>query len=62
MTVRVLSDDEIGLDLLIDERHNVNIGWEPETLSQVTHTSRDGKPMQVQFNPTFGTYYVIVGA
>ena len=59
--VTVLYDDENGTDLLVDDRHNVNLGWEREALSVVTHTSRDGKPMEVQFNPVFRSYFIMVG-
>ena len=57
---RVLYDDENGLDLLIDERHNVNLNVAPECLSEVTHQSRNGKNMEVFFHPHFQSYLVCV--
>lgn len=60
--VAVLYDDEYGTDLLVDDRHNVNIGQARECLSTATHTSRDGKAMEVQFNPVLGTYLVMVSS
>lgn len=59
--IEILYDDEHGTDLLIGGRHNVNIGWEHDSLASVTHTSRDGKPMEVRFHETFRTYFVMVG-
>lgn len=55
----VLNDDEFGTDLLIDGMHNVNLGWSPESLSEATHVTRDGKRMEVLFHATLRTYYVI---
>lgn len=60
MLVETLYADEHGTDLLIDNLHNVNLDWQVDTLSTVTHTSRDGQPMEVQFNSKFGTYFVLV--
>lgn len=57
----ILYDDEHGTDLLIDNTHNVNLGWEHDSLSPMTHSTRDGKPMQVHFNALFGSYFVMVG-
>lgn len=59
-TIEVLYDDEHGTDLMIDNLHNVNVGWTRECLSCVTHTTRDGCPMEVQFHPTFRNYYIVV--
>lgn len=58
--VRVLYSDEHGTDLLIDNLHNVNLDWAPDTLSEVTHKTRDGAGMQVLWNETFRTYFVAV--
>lgn len=58
---RVLYDDQYGTDLLIDELHNVNLDCAHDMLSSVTHESRDGKPMEVQFHPTLHTYLIMVG-
>lgn len=56
----VLYSDEHGTDLLIDGKHNVNMDWDRECLSFTTHTTRDGRAMEVQSNPLLGTYFVIV--
>lgn len=60
MIEEVLFDDTDGRDLLIDKKHNVNLECYRECLSTVTHTARDGMPMEVQFNSNFGTYFVLV--
>jgi hypothetical protein len=56
--VRVLYSDEHGTDLLIGDLHNVNLGWARDTLSGVTHETRNGSPMQVLWNGTFRSYFV----
>jgi hypothetical protein len=57
----VLYDDEHGLDLLIDGKHNVNLSLAHEGLVVQHYTTRDGKPMEVEFHPTFRTYWILIG-
>lgn len=57
---QVLYADENGTDLLIDDKHNVNLDTWPDMLSCVTHQTRDGKNMEVFWHPTYHTFMVYV--
>lgn len=56
---RVLYDDENGTDLLIDEKHNVNLVVDGLSFPS-THRDRNNQPMAVMYHDEFQTYYVEV--